>query len=393
MRILICNYEYPPVGGGGGITTKRLAEELAKRHSVTVLTSAFNSLPRQEISNGVEIFRVPVLYRKRTQTASLISMVSYLPSSLIKGLNLCMHKKFDIINSHFAVPTGLGGIMLSKLFDIPHVLSIHGGDISDPSKNFSPHKTWGLHYVVQNIINYSDRILAQSSNTKNNANMFYKITKPIEIIPHAIKRPKFGNPERQSFGFATEDILLITIGRLIPRKAIHYLITMISRIKNEKVRLIILGDGPERNSLENYVARLGLTSRISFKGWVSEEEKFQLLGISDLYVSSTVHEGFGLIFVEAMACGLAIVTFDNGGHTDFLIDGKTGFLIPVGDLDSLCEKVTLLCSRPDMRMRSGTFNRGIAENYFIEKCAAQHEKLFEEVVLDKAVLYQTARPK
>lgn len=390
MRILICNYEYPPLGGGGGVTTKRLAEELAKRHSVTVLTSAFDSLPKQEILNGVEVHRVPVLFRSRLQTASLISMLLYWPSSLIKGLSLCRKKKFGVINSHFAIPTGPAAVMLSKLFNIPHVLSIHGGDLFDPSKKLSPHKTWGLHYVVEKVINSSHTVLAQSSNTRDNATRFYTIEKPIQIIPHAIKRPTFQMRRRQDFGFATDEILLITIGRLIPRKAIHYLISMIPRINDERVRLIVLGDGAERNNLESYAERLGLRSRVSFMGWVSEEEKYQLLSISDIYVSSTFHEGFGLIFVEAMACGLPIVTFDNGGHMDFLIEGKTGFLVPVGNLDSLYEKVSVLCSRPDLRSQWGAFNKNIAENFMIECCAAKYEDVFQEVSLNKTARYDSA---
>jgi glycosyltransferase involved in cell wall biosynthesis len=390
MKILICNYEYPPIGGGGGITTQRLAEELVKRHFVTVITSAFGQLPKHEILNGVEIHRVPVFHRKNAETATLLSMASYFPSSLMKGIALCRNKKFDVINSHFAVPTGPSAVILSKIFRIPHVLSIHGGDIFDPSKRLSPHKSWGLHGLVQSIINSSDTILPQSSNIEQNTRKFYRIRKPIRIIPHAIKRPAFEVRGRQAFGFSADDILLITIGRLIRRKAIHHLISMISRINDQKVKLIILGDGPERRSLEGYAARLGLTQRVSFTGWIAEEEKFQLLNISNVYVSSTLHEGFGLIFCEAMACGLPIVTFDNGGHTDFLIDGSSGFLVPAGDLDTLRERVEILAYRPDLRSRLGSFNKSLVENFFIERCASQYEEVFAELSV-RGTLDRTAR--
>jgi L-malate glycosyltransferase len=390
MKILICNYEYPPIGGGGGVTTQRLAEELVKRHFVTVVTSAFGELAKHEILNGVEIHRVPVFYRRNAETATFLSMASYFPSSLIKGIALCRNKKFDVINSHFAIPTGPSAVILSKIFRIPHVLSIHGGDIFDPSKRLSPHKSWGLHGLVQNIINSSDTVLPQSSNTEQNTRKFYRIKKPIRIIPHAIKRPAFEVRERQPLGFSTDDILLITIGRLIPRKAIHHLITMISRINDKKVKLMIVGDGPERQSLEGYVARLGLTQRVLFTGWIAEEQKFQLLNIANVYVSSTLHEGFGLIFCEAMACGLPIVTFDNGGHTDFLIDGSSGFLVPAGDLDTLRERVEILAHRPDLRGLFGSFNKRLVENFFIERCAAQYEEVFAELSL-KGSLERTAQ--
>jgi glycosyltransferase involved in cell wall biosynthesis len=390
MKILICNYEYPPIGGGGGITTQRLAEELVKRHFVTVITSAFRELPKHEIQNGVEIHRVPVFHRKNAETATLLSMASYFPSSLLKGVALCRKEKFDVINSHFAVPTGPSAVILSKVFRIPHVLSIHGGDVFDPSKSLSPHKSWGLHGLVQSIINSSDMVLPQSSNIEQNTRKYYRIRKPIRIIPHAIKRPAFEVCERQVFGFSTDDILLITIGRLIHRKAIHHLITMVSRINDPKVKLLILGDGPERQSLEGYVARLGLTQRVFFSGWVAEEQKFQLLNTSNVYVSSTLHEGFGLIFCEAMACGLPIVTFDNGGHTDFLVDGRSGFLVPAGDLDTLRERVEILAYQPDLRSRFGSFNKGLVENFFIERCASEYEEMFAELSV-RSTLARTAR--
>lgn len=92
MNILTCNYKYPPLGGGGGVTTKRLAEELAKKHAVSVLTSAFGDLPKCEVVNHVTIYGGPILGRNCTQTASLLSMLLYWPASLLKGLG-CVSEK------------------------------------------------------------------------------------------------------------------------------------------------------------------------------------------------------------------------------------------------------------------------------------------------------------
>ena len=380
MRILVCNYEYPPLGGGGGVTTKRLAEELAKKHSITVLTSGYAGALDHEVVNGVNVYRVQVIRHKRMQTASLVSMFFYWPMSFVKGSHLCGLMKFDVIHSHLAIPTGPSSLMLGKRFAVPHVLSIHGGDIFDPSKKLSPHKTWGLHFAVQTVINRSDRVHAQSLNTLGNAQKYYNVTRPIEIIPHAISRPNFVKVDREALGFTNEDILLITIGRLVSRKGVPFLIDIMARLDNEKVRLLVIGEGPERENLEKVATERGLASRIIFKGWVSESEKFQLLNISDVYVSSALHEGFGLIFIEAMAVGLPIISFDNGGHADFLIDGKTGYMIPVGIIDSFCDRIGYLCKSPELREQFGRFNKRLAEEYFMETCAARHEKVFEEVI-------------
>ncbi len=86
----------------------------------------------------------------------------------------------------------------------------------------------------------------------------------------------------------------------------------------------------------------GLEKHVRFMGHVSEVDKFRLLHVSDLYVSSSQHEGFGIVFLEAMACGLPVVCYDHGGQTDFLDDGKTGFLLPLNDLAGLTRGCTEL---------------------------------------------------
>ena len=139
MRILVINYEYPPIGGGGGFVTRDILEEMVRKgHNLTIVTSHYGGLSKREKVNGVNVIRVPVLYRKKIEVASTISMMSYLPSSVIKSILNLRGQQFDLINTHFAIPSGPSGYLLSKLFKIPNVLSIHGGDISDPSKRLSP---------------------------------------------------------------------------------------------------------------------------------------------------------------------------------------------------------------------------------------------------------------
>ena len=141
MRILVINYEYPPIGGGGGFVTRDILESMAQQgHEVTIITSAYNNLSKQELINGVVVFRVPVFCRTKLETASLPSMLSYVPSSIFKVLCSFKGKKFDIINTHFAIPSGPAGYIIAKILKLPNVLSIHGGDIYDPSKPLSPHK-------------------------------------------------------------------------------------------------------------------------------------------------------------------------------------------------------------------------------------------------------------
>jgi L-malate glycosyltransferase len=105
LKILMLNYEYSPLGGGGGVIHRHIAEELTTRHDVTVLTSRARSLPRFEMAGSVNVHRVDVLGRESKATASLVSMLSYFPASLNAGQKLINKIKPDLINSHFAIPT------------------------------------------------------------------------------------------------------------------------------------------------------------------------------------------------------------------------------------------------------------------------------------------------
>jgi glycosyltransferase involved in cell wall biosynthesis len=117
---------------------------------------------------------------------------------------------------------------------------------------------------------------------------------------------------------------------------------------------------------------------------VDDETKFQLLNAADIYLSSTHHEGFGLVFLEAMAVGLPIISYNNGGHVDFLSDGKTGFLINLGDLPALIQYTQLLSKDAKLRQQMGEFNRRQVEDFYIENCAAKYHGLYEAVVCEHA---------
>src|SRR5262249_41016193 len=120
-------------------------------------------------------------------------------------------------------------------------------------------------------------------------------------------------------------------------------------------------------------------------------EKFQLLKLSDIYVSTSQHEGFGLVFLEAMASGLPIVCYDHGGQTDFLEDKKTGFVVPLNRRDTFRERCERLIANPMLRRTLGTDNRARVEGFYIETCALKHENLFVKV-LNAAKAYRRVLP-
>jgi glycosyltransferase involved in cell wall biosynthesis len=374
------NYEYPPLGGGGGVVHQHIAEELASRHDVTVLTSRAGTLPPFEVVGGVKVHRVDVLGRDSQATASLISMLSYFPASLSAGQKLINRIKPDLINCHFAIPTGPSAVLLARRNRIPHLLSIHGGDIYDPSKRLSPHRTPGLHQTVRWVLRRSDRVVAPSENTAVNARRIYGYEKEISIIPHGLKEPVLPSFSRQELGLSDDQIVLVTVGRLIARKANHQLIEALAKLNNPKLVLVLLGEGPARTELQELANRLRVENRVMMPGFVSEERKYQYLQSADVFVSTTSHEGFGLMYVEGMFCRLPIITYNHGGQADFLEDGKTGFLVPLNDQDGFRQRLEWLAQNPELRETMGAYNLALSSRFTVDRCASQYETIFGEMI-------------
>src|SRR5438132_747536 len=156
MRILFCNYEYPPLGGGGGVINARLAEALAQRHEVTVLTSRAFGFPLDVVEHGVRVVRVPVLARRRMATANIPSMFAYLVMGILRGRRMVAVDRYDLINTHFVLPTGPVGDALARHAGIPNVLSLHGGDLYDPAKRTSPHRHPLLRAWIRQLLRRAD---------------------------------------------------------------------------------------------------------------------------------------------------------------------------------------------------------------------------------------------
>jgi glycosyltransferase involved in cell wall biosynthesis len=380
MRILAFNYEYPPLGGGGGVVFSQIMAELAQRHDVLVVTSAYSGLPRHEAHGRLEIQRVPVLARTGLSTATMPSMLSYWPSSAWRGMKLARRGRFDIVNSHFAVPSAPSADMVARWFRIPHVLSIHGGDIFDPSKRMSPHRLPLVRPFVSRLLRRADCVVAQSTDTANNARLYYRPERSIEIIPLGIVPSAVTPVPRAELGLGENRFVMVTVGRLVARKNLDDLLHVLARRSNAQDLLVVIGDGPKRAEWQALARSLGLDDRIRFEGRVDEGRKQRLLAASDAFVSTSEHEGFGLVFLEAMDRGLPVVTYDRGGHRDFLSDGVTGGVVPLRDREAFAAAIARLHVDPAYRMRCAEHNRTAVRKYYIGVCAAQYEALFEKLL-------------
>lgn len=375
-------HEFPPFSGGGGIMCFKVALELSKDHQVDVITPHYSKMKKTEEINGITIYRVKVFGKVNVESEKnkfliVISFISFILSGIIKSFFLSINKKYHIINSYFLIPAGIIGTVTSFITKIPHIATVIEADIFNPMRNCQlPYQNSLLRYVISTIMKLSTEVVTISQYNKNAIERYYTKKKVVHVIYPGLEKIKYQPINREKLGFYNEDFILISIGRLVKRKGFKYLIEAMNFLKNDKIKLIIIGDGPELLNLRNLTKRLNLEQKIIFLGHQKNEKKYQYLSISDLFVSTTLHEGLGMVYLEAMYFGLPIVTTNEGGQIDLIIDGENGFLVPVGNVEKLIEKILLLYKDKNLCNKMKLNNLTKIKNFTIETAAEKYYHLF-----------------
>lgn len=385
FHLLILNYEYPPIGGGGGFGCEKLAQALVKElgYEVTVLTAGIGMRVEETRDTfGIRIIRVPCAKkREHRSSASFGFMLSYIVRAT---WYVWRHRKelcgFDAISTQFAIPTGPAGWAIARILRAPNILTLHGGELFSQPLELTGYKNPFINAAVRFIINHATRVHANSHDTANAARRFLGITREITVISTGFSRPAaFPQPPPHKPA-PDRRVRLVMVSRLVERKGLAYLLEALRDISPSCWTLTLVGDGPEEARLRNQVIGAGIAENVRFAGFVSETEKFEHLAAADLFVLPTLHEGLGLVYFEAMYCGLPVVTTDNGGQSDFLIPEENALLVPIRDVVALKNAIERAISDTSWRGRCGENNRRKIETLSVERFVGEYDHLFRVAV-------------
>lgn len=378
MHILMLNYEYPPLGGGGGVATQTLVHSLtATGTQVTLVTSSHTTERIEEHPNKkLTVIRLPIHGRTVRPVASLSSLLSYIRATIRWGQNQ-QHPPFSLIHSQFAVPTGIAGQHLAQIWKLPHVVTVHGFDIHDPTRAISADRFPPVHWVVQRVLSSAQAITTQSRDIARRTRQGYTLKRDLSIIPLGI--PQVGIPHDPRPAHLPDGFILVGVGRLVARKGFDVAIKALTLLP-EEVKLVIIGDGPRQIDLQQLAESVGVSSRVKFLGPVFDQEKWNVLAHSQAYLLPSLHEGFSLSTVEAMMMGLPVVASNVGGQTDYLQPGLNALLIPPADPQAVADAVLHLVENPALCSSMKENNIRLANQLTDEKMAERYIDVYAHLL-------------
>ncbi|MDJ0837992.1 MAG: glycosyltransferase family 4 protein [Acidobacteriota bacterium] len=374
MKIVILNYEFPPVGGGGGAASKQIGAWLVKAgHKVCVHTCRLAHMPKQERVDGMTVHR-HYGFRKSAEKSSVWEMFLYLGCNVLPAYRHIRRWKPDLIHVHFAVPTGALAWLLAKLTRTPYVLTTHLGDVPGAL----PEQTSGLFRIFKPftvpIWRGAAHVTAVSDHVRVLGAKAYGV--PVTTVFNAIELPRVDLHMKAEH----HRTRLVFAGRFNPQKNLLFLLEVLGRLKDLEWELYMIGDGFMRKAVEEHIEALELGDRVRLYGWQKPKKVRELMSVCDILFMPSHVEGLPVAAVEALSLGLALVGSDIGGMRDVVTHGVNGYLATLGNAEPFEEHLRELLTSPELldRMKRKSLQR--AEAFDIENIGRMYEHIFERAL-------------
>jgi N-acetyl-alpha-D-glucosaminyl L-malate synthase BshA len=372
MKIGIVCY---PTFGGSGVVATELGNALAhKGHQVHFITYdmpvRFDSFSPNLFYHEVQVSDYPLF--------------DYQPYELVlssKLVDVVKHEKLDLLHVHYAIPHASAAYMAKQILasqgiKIPYITTLHGTDITLVGKDAS------FEPVITFAINESDAVTSVSESLKQDTYKFFNVKREIEVIPNFVDIDLYGKAKNalSKFNYNTGDKkVLLHISNFRPVKRVEDVVRIFDKIRKEiPVKLLLVGDGPERSKIEAMCRELGGCDEIQFLGKMKATE--QALAMADLFILPSETESFGLSALEAMAASVPVISTNTGGLPEVNINGVSGYLSKVGDVDDMAKNAISILKdkKTHDTFRKNALKR--AKEFELSKILPLYENLYERVL-------------
>lgn len=362
---------YPTVGGSGIVATELGISLAEKGHEIHFISS---STPFRLNK------RYPNIYFHQAET-NQYDVFQYPPYSLAlasKIAEIARLEGLDIIHAHYALPHAVCAI-LAKLMvgeELKVITTLHGTDITTLGYDAS------LHEVIKFGIEKSDIVTAVSDSLVRET---YDVIRPNQEISRVYNFIADGFATGSSglkgeLGIAANEKVVLHASNFRAVKRIDQVVRVFAQsLTRVKAKLLLVGDGPERSSIYHLVKDLGIEDQVIMLG--KQENVQEIFSIADVFMLLSEKESFGLVLLEAMACGVPCIGTEVGGIPEVIINGKNGFTVPIGDTQLTSEKLVKLLSDPALHRRFANYAiQHVRCNFHAEKITSQYEALYYQAL-------------
>lgn len=363
---------YPTLGGSGVVATelgKLLAEQGHEVHFIT------HSLPFRlgKFDKNIYYHEVEVsdyyVFRYPPYDLSLASKLA----------QIAKLKELDLLHVHYAIPHAVCALLAKQMVGdhLKVVTTLHGTDITVLAQDES------ISDLIKFAINQSDAVTAVSQDLINETELTLQIDRPIDLTYNFVDKrvyyPREVSKLRSEFADPEEKILM-HVSNFRPVKRVLDVVDIFRQVSEEvKCRLLLVGEGPDLAKVVHKVKEYGLSDRVTFCG--RQDDVAQVISLADVLLLPSEKESFGLVALEAMACGVPTVGSNAGGIPELIIQGETGFLSNVGDVESMSRNVKLLLTNQELykRMSEACLQRARFK-FCNDLIRSQYEKIYYRVL-------------
>lgn len=379
MRIGIVCY---PTFGGSGVLATELGKALAEKgHSVHFVTY------REPVRLGG--FNANIFYHEvRVPTYPLFDYPPYESALASTLVDVVVNNNLDLLHVHYAIPHASSAYMAQKILqktqgrNIPFITTLHGTDITlvGRDKTYEP--------VVSFSINESDAITAVSENLREETLKSFSISKPIQVIHNFVDVRRFQRKPIDAFRRViapNDEKILLHASNFRKVKRVEDVVRIFAEVRGHlPAKLLMVGDGPERHMAEAMCRETGYCDDIRFVG--KQEQMEDILAISDLFLLPSEYESFGLTALEAMAAGVPVISTDAGGLPEINIQGVTGYMGKVGDVETMSRHAITLLKDETLFKQFSTQAKAQARKFDIQNIVPKYEALYGKFVKEEVAV-------
>lgn len=367
---------YPTVGGSGVVATE-LGKLLSERgHEIHFITS---SMPFRLNATNHNVF----YHQVEVNQYSVFQYPPYDIALASKMAEVAKREKLDILHVHYAIPHAVCAILGKQMArtGLKIVTTLHGTDIT--VLGYDPSLTEAIRFGIEQ----SDYVTAVSHALVEQTNELIAPHKDIDVvynfIDERVYRPVDAGGLRKAFGISEDEKVLIHVSNFRPVKRVQDIVNAFSIISEKvKAKLLLVGDGPEKTIVCRQIKRLGLEDKVLLLGRQDHVE--ELYSASDLMLLLSEKESFGLVALEAAACGVPCLGTDVGGIPEVIEDGFNGYICELGNIEEVAEKaVSLLKDEKALKDMSENATTIAKHRFHSTAIVSQYEKIYESLIAEK----------